>query len=275
MIGGNVSRNRWIGVAVVAPLAIALATAGGLLAAHARAATDGAQAAPTVYTISATLKGARGKGTLTGRLSTITSTSGTFTWKLKFSGLGARATGAQLRVGTKILARLCGPCASGVHKSLILHGQAYATVKKHKAVVTVATKAHPTGQIKGTLKLKLVMKGAGGGASGGGSGTVAVTPSAIAAGKKYSAQFSCEGCHTISGAKSTGPTWKGLAGSKVHQTDGTTVTATDAYLIRVITDPSTLKVEGYDSGVMSEVIAPGTVSNTQARAIVAYIKSLK
>jgi cytochrome c1 len=271
MIGGNVSRNRWIGVAVVAPLAIALATAGGLLAAHARAATDGAQAAPTVYTISATLKGARGKGTLTGRLSTITSTSGTFTWKLKFSGLGARATGAQLRVGTKILARLCGPCASGVHKSLILHGQAYATVKKHKAVVTVATKAHPKGQIKGTLKLKLVMTGAG----GGGSGTVAVTPSAIAAGKKYSAQFSCEGCHTISGAKSTGPTWKGLAGSKVHQTDGTTVTATDAYLIRVITDPSTLKVEGYDSGVMSEVIAPGTVSNTQARAIVAYIKSLK
>jgi cytochrome c1 len=271
-----VSKNRWIGAAVVAPLAIAVATAGGLLAAHARAATDGAQATPAVYTISATLKGAPGKGTLTGRLSTITSSSGTFTWKLKFSGLGARVTGTQLRFGTKILARLCAPCANGAHKSLVLHGQAYATVKKHKAVVTVATKAHPTGQIKGSLKLKLVLKGgSGGGATGGGSGTVAVTPAAIAAGKKYSAQFSCEGCHTINGAKSTGPTWKGLAGSKVHQKDGTTVTATDAYLIGVITDPSTLKVEGYDSGVMSEVIAPGTVSNTQARAIVAYIKSLK
>jgi len=36
-----------------------------------------------------------------------------------------------------------------------------------------------------------------------------------------------------------------------------------------------LKVQGYDSGVMSEVIPPGTVSNAQARAIVAYIKSLK
>ena len=55
----------------------------------------------------------------------------------------------------------------------------------------------------------------------------------------------------------------------------TTVIATDAYLIRVITDPSTLKVKGYDSGVMSEVIAPGTVSDAEARDIVAYIKSLK
>jgi cytochrome c1 len=271
-----VSKKSWIGAAVVAPLALAVATTGGLLAAHARAATDGAQATPTVYTISATLKGAHGKGSLTGRLSTITATSGTFTWKLKFSGLGARVTGTQLRVGTKILARLCGPCTSGAHKSLILHGQAYVTVKKNKAVVTVATKAHPTGQIKGALKVKLAATGGGGGgATGGGSGTVAVTPAAIAAGKKYAAQYSCEGCHTITGAKSTGPTWKGLAGSRVHQSDGTTVTATDAYLIRVITDPSTLKVEGYDSGVMSEVIAPGEVSNTQARDIVAYIKSLK
>ena len=42
------------------------------------------------------------------------------------------------------------------------------------------------------------------------------------------------------------------------QTDGTTVIATDAHLIRVITDPSTFKVKGYDPGVMSEVIAPGT-----------------
>jgi len=62
---------------------------------------------------------------------------------------------------------------------------------------------------------------------------------------------------------------------KAEGNDGTTITATDSYLIGVITDPSTLNVEGYDSGVMSEVIAPGQVSDTQARDIVAYIKSLK
>jgi cytochrome c1 len=264
------SRNVRVGAAVVTALALTASVAVGLLAAYARAATSGTTA---VSTVSAALKAktGAGKGALTGKLSSASAASGTLTWKLTYSGLSGPATGVQLRQGAKVLVRLCTTaCASGVHKSVVLKGATLTAVSAGKATVTVSTKAKAAGEISGALKVKGASTGGGGGT------TVAVTPAAVAAGKKFATDtFGCTGCHTISGAKSTGPTWKGLAGSKVHLTDGTTITATDSYLIGVITDPSTLKVEGYDSGVMSEVIAPGQVSDTQARDIVAYIKSLK
>lgn len=105
--------------------------------------------------------------------------------------------------------------------------------------------------------------------------TVVVTPALVAKGKAIVKAKGCGGCHTITGAKSTGPTWKGLAGSKVHLTTGKTIVATDAYLIGVITDPTTLQVEGYDASIMTEMIPPGSVSTAQAKEIVAYIKTLK
>lgn len=268
------SGKRRIGVLVAVSLAVVAGSLIGFLASHARAAGDAAAAAPKTWTAAATLKkvSGAGRGTFTGKLTSKNSTTGTLAWKLTFSGLSGPVTSVQLRQGTKVLAKLCSSCKSGVHKSTALRGATFKAVSKNKATVTVVTKAHPTGELKGLLKLKASTTSGGG---GGGGGNVAVTPAAVAAGKKLAEHFSCTGCHTIDGTKSTGPTWKGLAGSKVPQTDGTTVVATDAYLIRVITDPSTLKVKGYDSGVMSEVIAPGTVSDAEARNIVAYIKSLK
>ena len=85
----------------------------------------------------------------------------------------------------------------------------------------------------------------------------------------------CTGCHTLDGTKSTGPTWKGLAGSKVHQTDGTTITATDSYLVNVIEDPTILKVVGYDPSLMASYVPPGSISHSQAIALAAYIKTIK
>lgn len=272
----SVSRRTRIGATLVAGLLAAIGIAGGLLATHAHAATKNRAAAPKAYAVAVTLKAVAGSGhgTFTGRVSSVNATSGTLIWKLVFSGLSGPATGTQIRLSSaagKVLAHLCAPCASGVHKTTVFHGAVYREIAANKGFVTVSTKAHPTGELVGALKLKLSTTGGG----GTGTTTVPVTPALVAAGKKYAAHYNCEGCHTINGQKSTGPTWKGLAGSKVHQTDGTTVTATDSYLIRIITDPSTAKVEGYDSGVMAEVIAPGEVSDAQARAIVAYIKTLK
>jgi len=104
---------------------------------------------------------------------------------------------------------------------------------------------------------------------------VPVTAATIAAGKKYAEQYSCTGCHSINGTKSTGPTWRGLAGSTVHLIGGGTTKATDSYLVSVITDPSNLRVAAFDPGVMQEAVPVGEVSDAQARDIVAYIKSLK
>jgi cytochrome c1 len=265
-----VSRKLRIGAVVVVSLAVVAGSLIGFLAAHARAATDRAGATPKSYTAAATLKAVAGtgRGTFSGTASSVNATSGTLTWKLVFTGLSGPVTGVQIRSGTKVLATLCTACKSGVHKTTALHGATFRTVAGNKATVTVATKAHPTGELKGVLKLTAK-------ATGGGGTTVAVTPAAVAAGKKLAEKYSCTGCHTVDGTKSTGPTWKGLAGSKVPQASGGTIIATDSYLIQVITDPPTLNVKGYDPGVMSEVIAPGEVSNAEARNIVAYIKSVK
>jgi mono/diheme cytochrome c family protein len=96
-----------------------------------------------------------------------------------------------------------------------------------------------------------------------------------AAGKKLYTSLGCQGCHTLDGAKSAGPTFKGLAGSKVKLTDGTTVTADDAYLLESITDPDKQIVSGYAAGIMSSVIKPGQVSQTDAQSLVAFIKTVK
>jgi cytochrome c1 len=247
--------------------ALAAAATTGFLAGHAGAAS------PATYTASATMKataGSKGKGVFTGTVSSSSSSSGKLSWKLTYSGLSGRVTGVQLRQGTKVLARLCVvACSSGVHRSQTLRGSTFTAVKTGKTTITVATRAHSNGELIGALKLKA----SGGG--GGGTVTVPVTAAAIAAGKKAAEKYSCTGCHTITGAKSTGPTWKGLAGSTVHLIGGGTTTATDSYLVSVITDPSNLKVAGYDPGVMQEAIPAGEVSDAEAKAIVAYIKSLK
>jgi hypothetical protein len=272
MSQGSVFKKAGIGVVVVAALGVVAGIAGGFLATHAHAATAAERATKT-YTVSAKLvarAGAAGHGTFTGKLVSPSATSGTLAWKLAFSGVGAPVTATQVRLRSNgsVLVKICGPCTTGSHKTLALHAASLKAIVGNKASIVITTKLHPTGAVAGLLKSTVVT-------TGGGGGGVVVTPALVAQGKADSAKFSCEGCHTTNGQKSTGPTWKGLAGSKVTLTDGSTVTATDQYLIGIITDPSTAKVEGYDSGVMSEVIAPGTVSDAQARAIVAYIKTLK
>lgn len=264
------SRNVRAGAVGAAAVVVAAVT-GGFLAMHAHAAAQNTTAASA--TVTATLKhraGATGSGKLTGKLTSTSATAGKLAWKVTFTGLKSPATGVQIRLGTKVLAHLCNSCASGAHKTTALRGAAFKAVSTNKATVTVSTKKFATGQISGRLK---VAASSGGG--GGGVGTIAVTAATIAAGKKAAAQFSCQSCHTIDGTKSVGPTWKGLYNSTVHLKTGGTTKATAAYLFGIITDPSTANVEGYDSGVMAEVIAPGEVSDAQARDIVAYIESLK
>ena len=262
------SKRVRIGAVAGALVALAAATTGGFLAGHAGAAS------PATYTASAAMKataGSKGKGVFTGTVSSPTSTSGKLSWKLTYSGLSGRVTGVQLRQGTKILARLCiVACSSGVHRTQALAGATFTAVKAGKTTITVATRAHSNGELLGVLKLKASSTGGGGGTL-----TVPVTPAAIAAGKKAADKYSCTGCHSVNGSKSTGPTWKGLAGSTVHLIGGGTTKATDSYLVTVITDPSSLKVADYDPGVMQEAIPAGLVSDAEAKAIVAYIKSLK
>jgi mono/diheme cytochrome c family protein len=100
-------------------------------------------------------------------------------------------------------------------------------------------------------------------------------PSANATGMDLYASLGCQSCHSLDGTKSTGPTLKGVFGSKVQLTNGQTVTADEAYLLESILDPDKQIVTGYQPGVMSSVIKKGQVSEADAKKLVDFVKQQK
>lgn len=81
----------------------------------------------------------------------------------------------------------------------------------------------------------------------------------------------CLGCHSVTGEKIVGPSWKGLYGSPQELEAGTTVTADEAYLKESIVNPNAKIVKGFPPNVMPPY---KTLSDEQLDAIIAYIKSL-
>jgi cytochrome c oxidase subunit 2 len=92
------------------------------------------------------------------------------------------------------------------------------------------------------------------------------------AGERLANSYGCLRCHTSDGTTYTGPTWRGLYGSKVQLTNGQQVIADDAYLTESMMDPMVKIVRGY-AAVMPSYL--GILSGPEAAAIVEYIHSLK
>jgi cytochrome c2 len=85
----------------------------------------------------------------------------------------------------------------------------------------------------------------------------------------------CQGCHSIDGSASSGPTFKGLFDSMVELTTGQKVKADEKYLLDSILDPDKQIVKGYQPGVMSAVVPKGSVPPDQAQQLVNYLKTLR
>jgi mono/diheme cytochrome c family protein len=85
----------------------------------------------------------------------------------------------------------------------------------------------------------------------------------------------CASCHFGNLSVAIAPSLKGLAGSRVRLASGKTVIADSAYLVASILTPDRDTVKGYARGVMSSRIRPGQVSAAQAKALVAYLRTLK
>ena len=96
----------------------------------------------------------------------------------------------------------------------------------------------------------------------------------VARGQKWYTTYGCNACHTSDGTIKVGPSWKGLYGSQVKFTDGTTATADDAYIIESIRNPGAKTVEGFALGIMPQNIAE-KMSDAQINDIIEFIKSLK
>ena len=87
-------------------------------------------------------------------------------------------------------------------------------------------------------------------------------------------EFTCSGCHTVDGSKSTGSTFKGLYLSTVTLSNGKTVVADEDYLIESITDPAAKIVKGFESVPMPPN-GGSLLSDQDVLALVEFIKSLK
>jgi cytochrome c1 len=93
-----------------------------------------------------------------------------------------------------------------------------------------------------------------------------------AMGQELATANGCTGCHSLDGSAVVGPTWQGLYGHEVTLSDGSTVTADDAYIAESIRDPSAKIVEGFQD-IMPKTFADW--SDDQVNAIIAYIKTLE
>jgi cytochrome c oxidase subunit 2 len=90
-------------------------------------------------------------------------------------------------------------------------------------------------------------------------------------GKLLTVRNGCIGCHSVDGAKMTGPTWFKLYGSNVDLADGTTVVADDAYISESILNSKAKEVAGYSPTVMP----PYALTDEEISNIIAYFKTLK
>ncbi|GBE11735.1 cytochrome c-551 precursor [bacterium BMS3Bbin14] len=81
----------------------------------------------------------------------------------------------------------------------------------------------------------------------------------------------CSECHGRNGQGVPGdaPPLRGLVGSRVKLTDGTTVMADDAYILQSIRKPGAKVVNGYSA--MPDL----GVGDADARTLISYINSLK
>ena len=81
----------------------------------------------------------------------------------------------------------------------------------------------------------------------------------------------CLGCHSIDGSKLVGPTWFGLSGSQVQLSNGSTVTADEAFITESILNPSVKIVAGFETQVMPAY----TFTEEELANIIAYLATLK
>lgn len=88
-------------------------------------------------------------------------------------------------------------------------------------------------------------------------------------GKDVAQRSGCVSCHSADGKPSTGPTWKGIWGSKVTFDDERTASVDEAYIRRAIQDPAADQLKGFAS-----TMPKFSLTNEEIDAVTAYIKEL-
>ena len=90
------------------------------------------------------------------------------------------------------------------------------------------------------------------------------------AGQELASASGCASCHGSNGEGRVGPKWTGLADSQVTMSDGTTVTADDAYLYTSIHEPNAMRRKGAVGQMPSNQL-----TDEEIASIIIYIRALK
>jgi cytochrome c oxidase subunit II len=91
-------------------------------------------------------------------------------------------------------------------------------------------------------------------------------------GKQLYASKACNTCHSVTGEKLTGPSFKGIYGAPQPLADGSSVPVDENYIKESILNPQAKIAQGY-APVMPSY--QGVLKETEIQALIAYIKSLK
>lgn len=94
----------------------------------------------------------------------------------------------------------------------------------------------------------------------------------VAYGQQLYKNLACSSCHSVNGTKIVGPSWKGIFGTEVALSNGTSVKVDENYIRESIVNPGAQIVKGFPNVMPS---FQGQLSDQQINAIIAYIKSLK
>jgi mono/diheme cytochrome c family protein len=119
----------------------------------------------------------------------------------------------------------------------------------------------------GNLDWRALARGAAG------ASTTTPVASSAAEGAQIFQRVGCVACHSVDGTQAgkTGPTLKGVYGSRVPLTGKPARVADEAYLLQSILEPATDVVQGFEPGMPS---FRGVLSEAQARSVVLYIEGL-
>ncbi|MEZ5322390.1 MAG: cytochrome c [Microthrixaceae bacterium] len=109
--------------------------------------------------------------------------------------------------------------------------------------------------------------------SGGGADTFTPKSASAVRGWALATDRGCASCHSVNGEEMTGPSWKGLWGSKVVLESGQTVTVDRRYLVTALREPNEQRPKGAVNQMPT--YGPDRVSEAQIDDLVAVLKELR
>lgn len=99
--------------------------------------------------------------------------------------------------------------------------------------------------------------------------TTTIDPAMVAAGRQLTMQKGCVTCHSEDGTIIRGPSYKGLYGSTVTYTDGTTGVINDDEVRDALVHPAAKVIDTFEP-----LMPPAKLTEEETKNLIAYLRSI-